>query len=84
VRGVDASQDAASITGVLHAPPRPFKVSECPPATINKFCFCLFVSLSLIFSLTLRLPLFCPQLQEFQPNLLFYSIYGTRRVFKPL
>jgi hypothetical protein len=34
LNGVDASRDAASLTEVLRFPPRPFKVSECPPATL--------------------------------------------------
>ncbi|MCA2941488.1 MAG: hypothetical protein IM319_21025, partial [Microcystis sp. M113S1] len=36
LNGVDASRDAASLTEVLRFPPRPFCVSECPPATLNK------------------------------------------------
>jgi hypothetical protein len=31
---VDASRDAASLTEVLRRPPRPFLVSDCPPATL--------------------------------------------------
>jgi hypothetical protein len=34
LNGVDASRDAASLTEVLRFPTRPFKVSECPPATL--------------------------------------------------
>ncbi len=34
LNGVDATRDAASLTEVLRFPPRPFKVSECPPATL--------------------------------------------------
>jgi hypothetical protein len=34
LNGVDASRDAASLTEVLRFPLRPFKVSECPPATL--------------------------------------------------
>ena len=52
---VDVSQDGASFTEVLCFPPRPFSVSECPPATLifvaalisrswnvlqNKHCHC--------------------------------------------
>jgi len=34
LNGVDASRDAASLTEVLRFPLRPFKVSECPTATL--------------------------------------------------
>jgi hypothetical protein len=34
LNGVDATRDAASLTEVLRFPLRPFKVSECPPATL--------------------------------------------------
>jgi hypothetical protein len=34
VRTVNASQDAASLTEILRFPTRPFKVSDCPPATL--------------------------------------------------
>jgi hypothetical protein len=34
LNGVDATRDAASLTEVLRFPTRPFKVSECPPATL--------------------------------------------------
>jgi predicted DCC family thiol-disulfide oxidoreductase YuxK len=34
LNGVDASRDAATLAVVLRFPTRPFKVSECPPATL--------------------------------------------------
>ncbi len=34
LNGVDATRDAATLAVVLRFPPRPFKVSECPPATL--------------------------------------------------
>jgi hypothetical protein len=34
LNGVDASRDAATLAVVLRFPLRPFKVSECPPATL--------------------------------------------------